>query len=332
MSSKNFIAKQLKRLGAVPNRFDVNSPIPSLVSSVSDLKLSFRGSTKRYRDMLTHYHITDLVEFSDDELEEEMPLIRGFVFADAGGFYNGWKRDIPNVTKKFTPFAHDIYCYYFLAKNRKCICDPLVYCIDHETLDQKPESHFGLTAGMILATLEKEKSSKPAKKSHPKAKSKERMKLDLAVKGFVENNSSDDQISWEVYETGRYMSVSLTIRHHEFPTIANAMSMAWQCLFITLSGRKIQEVILRDSQTGFDFKVKSKPQISEISVHVEIDRMFQDFEDESLMDKYWRAAEIGLHKSKVLRTYEASLSPDFKLTGAAIANKTYQRNLRPRTT
>ena len=335
MTSRNFITQQLKRLGAVPGRFDGKTPIRSLVSAVSGLTCNFRGNVKRYRSMLAHYRIKDFDDFSERELEQEMPLITGLRFVDSSGFYEDWQSEMPNVTRNFTPFAHDDYYFYFLAKNRKSEIEPAVYAIDHEEQDEKPTRHYELTAGMLLASIEPEPSKPAAKKGgtprQEKPKRNKKIPVGQAeISELIQKSSSDGNLSWNRFEVHGTHVIQLEISHEEFSEIARALAVFWECLFLSLSDRQINEIAICDCQSGFNFYVKTTPQIRERRFEVRIDRMENDFDDAEMMEKYWRSAEIGLHKSNVLQSYRDRLHSDFELAGTALANKKFRREFKPR--
>ncbi len=337
MTSKNFITRQLKRLSAVSSRFDSEAPIQSLVSAVSGLAQTFRGDVNLYRSMLAHYRINDFDDFSKKELELEMPLIQGLRFVDSSEFYEGWRKEMPNVNKKFTPFAHDDYYFYFLANNRKCKIDPAVYAIDHEEQDEKPTRHYDLTAGMLLASIEREPSKPSAKRRSTSQQSSQKTKKKRAAVGeaevseLVEESSLDELLSWNLFEVHGTRVIQLDISHESLSEISRALSVFWKCLFVSLSDRTINEIAVCDCQSGFNFYVKTTPQIRERRFEVGIDRMEMDFDDAEMMEKYWRAAEIALDKSKALQTYRDRLSSDFQLVGTALANKKFRREFKPRT-
>ena len=114
----------------------------------------FSAQVFRFKEMLSRYGISALDDCTDDELEEEMPLIVNLKFCGRAGFYDGWQKDMPNVPDDCVPFASDIYYFFFLKPNADVASDPLVFGIDHEETDSEPEDFFEYSTGMLLSILE----------------------------------------------------------------------------------------------------------------------------------------------------------------------------------
>ncbi len=109
-----------------------------------------------YRTMLAHFGITEFDDYTDEDLEFDMPLIVGFTFTGSNGFYNGWESDMPNADAVHRPFGFDHYRYFFLADNPDDPSDPFIRVIDHERPDEVPTKYRDLTAARLLAILRPE--------------------------------------------------------------------------------------------------------------------------------------------------------------------------------
>ncbi len=157
MPTADFIRQQLTRIGANAEAYQEASPIASLLAAVDAVKSpTFRAVPKLYGQMLADYGIFDLQDLSEEELEEEMPLILGLQFVGEDGFYDGWQDDFSNATSAHTPFAYDEHYYHFLVANESSPGDPSIESIDHETVGEAPEPYYDLTAGKLLASIDRE--------------------------------------------------------------------------------------------------------------------------------------------------------------------------------
>ena len=150
MTRKELLETQCKRLG-----IKLSAPaIEALADPASLLSGEFSARVPRFKEMLANYGISALDDCTDDELEEEMPLIVDLKFCGNGGFYEGWQKDMPNVPDDCIPFANDIYYFFFLKPNADDAADPLIFGIDHEETDSAPDDFFEYSTGMFLSILE----------------------------------------------------------------------------------------------------------------------------------------------------------------------------------
>jgi hypothetical protein len=188
---------------------------------------------------------------------------------------------------------------------------------------------------MLLASIEPEpgrsavKSGSESKQEKPK-RNKRKPTGQAEISELIQKTSSDANLSWNRFEVHGTHVLQLEINHEDFSAIARALAVFWECLYLSLSDRQIEEIAVCNVQRGFNFYVKTTPQIRERRFEVRIGRMEMDFNDPDTMEKYWRSAEIGLHKSNVLQTWRDKLGSDFRLVGTALANKKFRREFKPR--
>ena len=153
MPDVQFLKMHIQRLGGSPDTYPGDSAIESLAGNVGFPDSELVGDVGLGREMLAAYGISKFDKLDDEDLEEEMPLITGFQFAPADGFFEDWAEVLPNAGPQHTPFANDDYYYYFLVENPANPDDPLIQAIDHEEPDLPPEEYYDLTAGKLLAIV-----------------------------------------------------------------------------------------------------------------------------------------------------------------------------------
>ncbi len=152
MPLSEYVLEQLERLDAAIS--DQSSESITALRSAKMPTGTLDGAFARYRDVLAQYKINDFDDYSDEELEFEMPLVSGFKFAGVDGFYKGWQADLPAATEQHTPLGSDEYNYFFVVPNPRDPKDPLIHVIDHEEQNEPPDEWFDLTVGMLLGILQ----------------------------------------------------------------------------------------------------------------------------------------------------------------------------------
>ena len=148
-----YINSSLARLNAETNPDSFDNVLDALCIGTSFSGDPYCGDVTLYRAMLAHFGIDRFDDYSDEDLEFDMPLILTFKFVGDDGFYGGWASDMTQAKDEHRPFGYDHYRYYFLVTNPADKLDPLVQVIDHENVRNAPSPYRDLTASKLLAIL-----------------------------------------------------------------------------------------------------------------------------------------------------------------------------------
>lgn len=69
-----------------------------------------------------------------------------------GSFYPEWRADVTATGAGLVP-GPDCHYHFQICENDSDPSDPLVYRVDHETVDERPISPHRMTVGTMLKTL-----------------------------------------------------------------------------------------------------------------------------------------------------------------------------------
>ncbi len=153
MTISEQILTQLHRIDARLPQDATGSAIAVLAHHVAWPDVAFVGSTERMRAYLAERG--DGEDWSEYELQDEMPSLSDFRFVKDGTFWDGWEDEFASVdASKFLPFAADEAYFYFLTDNANDDSDPNVYSVDHEETDAEPYDEDGLTVSRLLSIIE----------------------------------------------------------------------------------------------------------------------------------------------------------------------------------
>ena len=81
MAFSDLIDEQLIRIAATTDADTPRDVISALRDATRFPYSTFRGDVNLYRNVLDHFNIDVFDDYSDEDLEFEMPLITGFKFA-----------------------------------------------------------------------------------------------------------------------------------------------------------------------------------------------------------------------------------------------------------
>ena len=126
---------ELLRIGARPDNPTAATAIEVLSQQIKWPQSLYRSSVRRYRE--THPNTDGM---SDLAIEDATACwCRDFRFSVSGSFYSDWQHDFTGTDPdQFTPLGADSHYFYFLGSNSSDVTDPLVYNVDHETVNETP--------------------------------------------------------------------------------------------------------------------------------------------------------------------------------------------------
>jgi len=138
------VRNNILRLGGIPDAPDSTDPVFVLSHQVNWPTCAFSSSENRYRT-------ANIVELDDIAIQDSVwPWCRNFQFSVNGEFYPGWKDDFVGTGSPFVPIGSDDHYFYFITQNDSNNCDPMVYCVDHETVEETPYNRDESTIGALI--------------------------------------------------------------------------------------------------------------------------------------------------------------------------------------